>query len=155
ILTVCPHGCQYSQIGPAVAAASNGDTIQVGPGTYQGGVTIDASVRLAGAGAGATVIRGGDHGLTVGALGASSEPVGAVRGVAIPGGLARSSQESVPIFGEESVVAAGGGVEIPPQDIPPDGPPVTGATVTISDSVITSNIADPWAAVPSGMKCPG
>jgi hypothetical protein len=50
-LTVCPSGCQYSQIGPAVAAASNGDTIRVGPGTYQGGITIDVSVRLAGAGA--------------------------------------------------------------------------------------------------------
>src|SRR5262249_5751973 len=44
-LTVCPSGCQYSQIGPAVAAASNGDTIQVGPGTYQGGITIDVSVK--------------------------------------------------------------------------------------------------------------
>jgi len=154
-LTVCPSGCQYSQIGPAVAAAHNGDTIQVGPGTYQGGITINVSVKLAGTGAGSTIIRGGDHVLTVGALGASSEPVVSISGVTITGGLARSSQESVPYWGKEGVVAAGGGVEIPPQDIPADGPPVNGATVTISDSVITGNIADPVQAVPDGIPCPG
>jgi len=154
-LTVCPSGCQYSQIGPAVAAAHNGDTIKVGPGTYQGGITIDVSVKLAGAGAGSTIIHGGDHVLTIGAFGASGEPVVSVSGVTITGGVARSSPESVPIFGEEGALAAGGGMEIPPQDIPADGPPVNGATVTISDSVITGNIADPSAAVPSGIKCPG
>ena len=36
-LTVCKHGCQFSQIAPAVAAAKSGDTIRVGPGTYKGG----------------------------------------------------------------------------------------------------------------------
>jgi len=154
-LTVCPSGCQYSQIGPAVAAASNGDTIKVRPGTYQGGITINVSVKLAGAGAGSTIIRGGDHVLTVGALGASSEPTVSVSGVTITGGLARSSPESMPFFGQEGVVAAGAGVEIPPQDMPADGPPVNGATVTISDSVITGNTADPRAAVPAGFTCPG
>ena len=154
-LTVCPSGCQYSQIGPAVAAASNGDTIKVGPGTYRGGITIDVSLRLAGAGAGSTVIRGGDHVLTIGALGASSEPVVSISGVTITGGLARSSPESVPVFGQEGVWAAGGGVEIPPQAMPASGPPVNGATVTISDSVITGNLADPRAAVPAGFTCPG
>jgi len=154
-LTVCPSGCQYRQIGPAVAAASNGDTIKIGPGTYQGGITIGVSVKLAGAGAGSTIIRGGDHVLTVGSFGASGEPTVSVSGVTLTGGLARSSPESVPIFGEEGALAAGGGVEIPPQALPADGPPVKGATVTISDSVITGNIADPSAAVPSGIKCPG
>jgi len=154
-LTVCPSGCQYSQIGPAVAAAGNGDTIKIGPGTYQGGITIGVSVKLAGAGAGSTIIRGGDHVLTIGSLGASGEPVVSISGVTITDGLARSSPESVPIFGEEGALAAGGGVEIPPQALPADGPPVNGATVTISDSVITGNIADPSAAVPSGITCPG
>ena len=69
-LTVCPHGCQFSQIAPAVAAAKSGDTIQVGPGTYAGGVTIGISVHLAGAGPGATIIRGGGSVLTIGAFGA-------------------------------------------------------------------------------------
>ena len=154
-LTVCPSGCQYSQIGPAVAAASNGDTIQVGPGTYQGGVTIDVSVRLAGAGAGSTIIRGGDHVLTVGTLGASSEPVVTISGVTVTGGLARSSPISEPVFGVKGLWAGGGGVEIPPKAVPADGPPVNGATVTISDSAISGNIAAPSAAVPSGIKCPG
>jgi hypothetical protein len=154
-LTVCPSGCQFSEIGPAVAAAHNGDTIQVGPGTYQGGITINVSVRLAGAGAGSTIIRGGDHVLTVGALGVSSEPTVSVSGFTITGGLARSSQESVPYWGKEGVVAAGGGVEIPPQAVPTDGLPVNGATVTISDSVITGNHADPVRAVPDGIPCPG
>jgi hypothetical protein len=157
-LTVCPSGCQYSQIGLAVAAAGNGDTIKVGPGTYQGGITIGVSVKLVGAGAGSTVIRGGDHVLTVGALGASSEPTVSISGVTITGGLARSSPESVPYFKEEGVVAAGGGVEIPPQTVPKKGPPTNGATVTISDSVITGNTADPVRAVslgPHGPPCPG
>src|SRR5215467_928348 len=154
-LTVCPSGCQYRQIGPAVAAARNGDTIQVGPGTYQGGITIDVSVRLAGAGAGSTIIRGGDHVLTIGSFGASGEPTVSVSGVTITGGLARSSPVSEQFFGVTGLWAGGGGVEIPPQDIPADGPPVNGARVTISDSVITGNIADPTATVPSGLKCPG
>jgi hypothetical protein len=154
-LTVCPSGCQYSQIGPAVAAADNGDTIKVGPGTCQGGITIDVSVKLAGAGAGSTIIRGGDHVLTIGALGSPSEPTVSVSGVTITGGLARSSQESVPYWGKEGVVAAGGGIEIPPQAVPTDGLPVDGATVTISDSVITGNRADPMRAVPDGVPCPG
>jgi hypothetical protein len=155
-LTVCPSGCQYRQIGPAVAAASNGDTIRVGPGTYQGGITIDVSVRLAGAGAGSTIIRGGDHVLTIGAFGAPSEPAVSISGVTITGGVARSSPESVPLWGKDGAWAAGGGVDIPPQDIPAAGPaPVPGARVTISDSVITGNRADPSAAVPSGINCPG
>jgi hypothetical protein len=155
-LTVCPSGCPYSQIGPAVAAAKNGDTIKVGPGTYQGGITIDVSVRLAGAGAGLTIIRGGDHVLTIGAFGAPSEPAVSVSGVTITGGVARSSPVSELVFGVKGLWAAGGGVEIPPQDIPAQGPaPVPGARVTISDSVITGNRADPSAAVPSGINCPG
>ena len=155
-LTVCPSGCQYRQIGPAVAAASNGDTIKVGPGTYRGGITINASVRLAGAGAGSTIIRGGDHVLTIGAFGAPSEPVVSITGVTITGGVARSSPVSELVFGVTGLWAAGGGVEIPPQDIPAEGPaPVPGARVTISDSVITGNRADPSAAVPAGITCPG
>ena len=157
-LTVCPSGCQYRQIGPAVAAASNGDTIKVGPGTYRGGITINASVRLAGAGAGSTIIRGGDHVLTIGAFGASSEPAVSISGVTITGGVARSSPVSDALFGVAGLWAGGGGVEIPPQANPPDAPPVDGATVTISDSVITGNRADPERAVSTAdlsPPCPG
>lgn len=154
-LEVCPSGCPYAQIAPAVAAAKDGDTIKVGPGTYRGGITIDFSIQLAGAGAGSTVIRGGGHVLTIGAFGASSEPVVAVSGVTITGGIARSSPESTPFYGEEGVSAGGGGVEIPPQAIPTSSTATGGATVTISNSVITGNRADPTRAVPDGRPCPG
>jgi hypothetical protein len=148
-LTVCPHGCQFSQIAPAVAAASSGDTIRVGPGTYSGGIGIGISVRLAGAGPRATIIRGGGSVLTIGTYGASSEPVVSISGVTLTGGVARSSPESIPLVGKAGVWAAGGGIEIPPGAH--QGP---GATVTISDSVITGNRADPRATVPSGFSCP-
>ena len=49
-LTVCTTGCQYTTIAAALAAANDGDTITVGPGTYSGEFTIGVSVRLVGAG---------------------------------------------------------------------------------------------------------
>jgi hypothetical protein len=145
-------GC-YPTIQAAVAAAHNGDTIVIGPGTYRGGVSILKSVRIQGSGASSTIIRGGKHVLTIGALGATREPVVSISGVTITGGVARSSPLSVPIFGMAGVWAMGGGVEIPPQSAPANSPPGNGATVTISDSVITGNRADPATAIPSGIKC--
>jgi hypothetical protein len=148
-LTVCKHGCQFSQIAPAVAAAQSGDTILVGPGTYHGGIAIGLSVHLAGSGPRATVIRGGRSVLTIGTFGARTEPTVSISGVTITGGLARSSPESVPFTGKPGVWAAGGGIEIPPAaNLSP------GAAVTISDSVITGNHADPRATVPSPITCP-
>jgi hypothetical protein len=148
-LTVCPHGCQFSQIAPAVAAAHNGDIIRIGAGSYAGGVTIRISVQLAGAGPGATRIRGGRHVLTIGMFGASREPTVSIIGMTITGGVARSSPESIPFTGKAGVWAAGGGIEIPPGAHL--GP---GARVTISDSVITGNHADPRATIPAGFTCP-
>jgi hypothetical protein len=58
-LTVCPSGCAFSQIAPALGAASNGDTIQVAAGTYNGGFTVTKSINLLGAGADSTTISGG------------------------------------------------------------------------------------------------
>jgi hypothetical protein len=148
-LTVCPHGCQFSQIARAVAAAHNGNIIRIGPGTYAGGVAIGINVQLAGAGPGATRIRGGRHVLTIGMFGASREPTVSISGMTITGGVARSSPESIPFTGKAGVWAAGGGIEIPPGAHL--GP---GARVTISDSVITGNHADPRATIPAGFTCP-
>ena len=142
-------GC-FATLQAAVNAARNGDTITIAPGTYAGGVTIDVSVTIAGAGAGSTVIRGGGPVLTIGTYGASAEPTVSITGVTITGGVARSSPESMPFAGQDGVIARGGGVEIPP-----NADRTGGATVTISNSVITGNLADPTHALPLGPPCPG
>src|SRR6266446_5165895 len=72
-LCVGPQAGCFSQLQPAVAAAHDGDTITVAPGTYAGGVTIDKSIRLQGAGAAQTVISGGGPVLTIGRL---TDPTG-------------------------------------------------------------------------------
>ena len=58
--TVCAGGCAFTTIPPALAAASDGDVIAIGPGSYGGGFTIAKNVTLRGAGAGQTTISGRD-----------------------------------------------------------------------------------------------
>jgi hypothetical protein len=160
-LNVCPSGCQYTQLAPALGAAKSGDTIKIGPGTYDGGLTIDVSVKLVGSGAGSTVISGGGPVLTIGVFGASTEPTVSIDGVTITNGVTRSSPESVPFTGKEGVFAAGGGIEIPP-----NADFSGGAAVTVSNSVITGNRVAPsdtvgptpdqepfWPVCPTGF-CP-
>jgi len=142
-------GC-FSTLQAAIDAAHDGDTIHIAAGTFAGGVTITKSVRLEGAGAGSTIIRGGDSVLTIGAYGAASEPTLSIDGVTITGGIARSSPESVPFVGEEGVFALGGGIEIPP-----NADFSGGAKVTISNSMISDNRVAPSRTVPSGgAVCP-
>jgi hypothetical protein len=134
----------FPTLAAALAAAHNGDTVRLGPGTYDGGVNVDASVELAGAGAGKTIITGGGPVLTIGTYGASSEPTVSINGVTITGGVTTSSPESVPLTGKDGVDALGGGIEIP-SNADFSG----GATVTITNSVITGNRVAPTATVPS------
>ncbi len=148
-VAVCPSGCTFGQIAPAIAAASPGDTVQVAAGSYAGGFTIDKGVRLVGAGAGTTMITGGGPVVTIGKLGTADEPTVSISGVTITGGVTRSSPESTLFSGAEDVYAFGGGVEIPPNA---DG--TGGATVTISNSIITDNRAAPTGAIDSGIPCP-
>jgi hypothetical protein len=148
-LNVCPNGCPYTQLGPALAAAKDGDTIEIAPGTYAGGVTINVSVKLVGAGPSSTTISGGGPVLTIGTFGASSEPTVSIDGLTITGGVTRSSPESTPFVGLEGVFAAGGGIEIPP-----NADFSGGATVTITNSVITGNRVAPTDTVPFGPPCP-
>jgi len=141
-------GC-FSTLQAAIDAAHDGDTIHIAPGTFAGGVTITKSVRLVGAGAASTIIRGGDSVLTIGAFGAASEPTVSIDGVTITGGVARSSPESTPFVGEEGVFALGGGIEIPP-----NADFSGGAKVTISNSVISGNQVAPTHTLPFGPPCP-
>lgn len=62
---VCPSGCAYSNIRSAINAASDGDTISVGAGTYNERLTIAKSLTIAGAGAGQTIIDGQYNGTVV------------------------------------------------------------------------------------------
>ncbi len=149
-LTVCPSGCPYTQIAPALAAATSGDTIEIAAGTYKGGLTIGVSVKLAGAGAGATIISGGGTVLTIGSFGAHAEPTVLIDGVTITHGVARSSPESAALAGQDGVWALGGGVEIPPK-----AHFTSGATVTITNSAVTGNSAAPSASLPSGFAFAG
>ena len=149
-LNVCPSGCPYTEIAPALAAAHAGDTIKIGAGTYQGGVTVDVSVKIVGAGAGSTIISGGGPVVTIGEFGAESVPTVSIDGVTITDGVTRSSPESTPFTGQEGVFAAGGGVEIPP-----NADFSGGATVTIANSVVTGNRVAPSDTAPVGPDCPG
>ncbi len=141
----------FPTIQAAVDAANDGDTVRVRAGTYAGGVEIDdVSIDLVGAGADRTVIRGGGPVLTIGTFGAPAQPTVAVRRVRITGGVTRSSPESVPFVGAEGIIATGGGIEIPPnQDF------TGGATVTVTDSVISGNRVAPTQTTPIGPECPG
>jgi hypothetical protein len=146
-LKVCPSGCAFSQIAPAIAAASPGDTIQVAAGTYDGGFTIDKSLQLVGAGAGSTIIKGGGPVITIGTFDAASEPTVSISGVTITGGVTHNS--FVEVFVGPNVIARGGGIEVlPGENFSP------GATVSIKNSVVTGNRVAPTAAIDSGLPCP-
>lgn len=139
-IQVCPNGCPYTQLAPALAAARSGSTITIGPGTYAGAVTIDASIKLVGAGPGATIISGGGPVLTIGTVGAASEPTVTIDGVTVTGGVTIGNL--TPSSGR------GGGVYIPRA-----AGPSTGATVTIRNSVIRGNSVAPLVAIESDDPC--
>jgi hypothetical protein len=147
-LCVGGAGC-YASVQAAVDAAHAGDTVTINPGTYAGGVSITTSIRLVGAGAAVTFIRGGGPVLTVGEFGAPSEPTVVISGLTITGGRTRTSAQSNDWTGTDGVVALGGGIEIPPAQDYADG-----ATVTIRDSRISGNRVAPSATAPVGPPCP-
>ncbi len=140
-------GC-YAQLQPAVDAASDGDAITIGKGTFRGGVTIDKSLDITGFSARSTAIRGGGPVLTIGTPGAASEPTVTLAKLRVTGGVTRRGVEGPMVTGVPESFATGGGISIPPgKDFSP------GATVTITDSTISENSANPTAAVPSGLSC--
>ena len=74
-IEVCASGCAFSELAPALEAAKNGDTVSLADGTYMGGVIIEASITLRGAGVSRTSIEGGGPVVQVGLFGAATSPV--------------------------------------------------------------------------------
>jgi hypothetical protein len=138
-------GC-FTQIQPAVNAAHDGDTIAIGAGTFAGGITIDKSVRILGAGAKNTIINGGGPVVTVFRATASDALSVTIDGVTITGGVNNSQPGTEVTFG--------GGVWIPTSQL--DHPPFngTGATVSISNSVVTGNTVTSNSFIPPGFCGP-
>jgi hypothetical protein len=138
-------GC-FAQIQPALDAAHDGDTITIAAGTYAGGITIDKGVQVRGAGTAATVIKGGGPVVTIFRAVASETLNVAIDGVTITGGINNSQPGDAVTFG--------GGVWIPTSQL--DHPPFngTGATVSISNSVIDGNTVTSSSVIPPGFCGP-
>ena len=137
-------GCLATLQG-AVDAAHDGDTIHVRRGTFAGGVTIDKSVAVVGAGSHSTIIAGGGPVLTIFREPDPERLDVSIRGVTVTGGV----NDSEPDF----EVTFGGGIFIPVKQL--TGPPFngTGATVTIADSIITGNTVTSRTFIPPGPFC--
>lgn len=137
-------GC-FATLQEAVDAAHEGDTIHMGRGTFAGGVTIDKSVAVVGAGSHSTIIAGGGPVLTIFREPDPENLTVSIRGVMITGGV----NDSAP----DPAVTFGGGVFIPVKQL--SGPPFNGAgaTVAIADSVITGNRVTSHEVIPPGPFC--
>ena len=141
-------GACYGTIQAAADAAHDGDTIRLGPGTYAGGVTIVHSITLRGAGSGNTIISGGGRCSTLGTYRATLEPTISIDGVTISGGITTTSPESRDFVQEDGVFAYGGGVYVSPNSDFSGG-----ATVSITNSVITGNEAAPNVTLGCTQPC--
>jgi len=149
-LCVGPGSGCFHAIQPAVDAAHDGDTITIAPGTYAGGITINVSVNVVGSGARRTVIDGGSPVVLIGAPfpWSPKRPTVSISGVTITGGVNGG------VF-PGTAVSQGGGVNIQPSANPvPNQPGLTGATVTIADSVIRGNRVYATDQIPPGFCGP-
>jgi Right handed beta helix region len=143
-------GCVRT-IQAGLDAAQDGDAITVEAGTFEGGVRIEKSVKLIGAGAAATVVEGGGPVVTVGSRTGQRSLTVSIAGLRITGGLSSTNPSGrcgadVPECGPGYLraTALAGGIEIAPR-----------ATVTISNSVVTGNRATPTVTAPSvSARCP-
>jgi Right handed beta helix region len=141
-------GC-VATLQAGIQAAGAGDVVRIERGTFAGGVTIAKSVRLVGAGAAATVIKGGGPVLTL----AGGHTV-SIESVTITGGVVQTDPAGqcgadVPKCGPGYLraTALGGGIEIAPAATP--------SVVTLRDSVVSGNRAEPSLTVPSVVaRCP-
>jgi hypothetical protein len=131
--------CTYTTIQAALNVAPNGSVVHLGAGTFAGGISITRSVTIIGAGAGATVSAGGGPVVTIGTFLAPTEPTVSVTGVTISGGSNTSGRPDGSAGGGVDVVAATGFT--------------CGATVSITNSIITANTVSPIATSLCGPYC--
>jgi hypothetical protein len=124
------HGC-YPTIQAAIDAAQDGDIVHIGPGTFTGGLTIAKSIDVIGSGAGTTTISGGGPVVTIGLAGTAANASVRLTDLTITGGLNTSGPE-----------ARGGGIAV-----------LTGASLTLSSSVVSGNRVAPASNRPSGKSC--
>jgi len=121
VSVTCPSSpCSTSLIQSAIDSPSTapGTTIVIGPGTYDGDLTIDKSVTLKARWVGVT-LNGENSSTSPGAtVTADAGTTATIDGLTITGGFGNSS-------------AWGGGIR------------VAGATLTVSNSVVTGNTSDP------------
>ena len=130
----------FTSLQAAVDAARPGDSINIRPGTYAGGVTIMKDLRLHGSGAEGTRIQGGGPVLVLGAEGMVEPPRIDIDNLTITGGV--NTHFPNPSF------ASGGGIAIPA-----GADNGVGAVVHITDSVIRDNVARPEALDDCGYSC--
>ena len=93
-LKVCATGCEYTTIGAALAAATDGDRIVIGAGTYVERVTISDDVSVMGAGSSKTIIQGPDVGSELNVdpvVGVEAGASASISGVTITGGHVEGS----------------------------------------------------------------
>lgn len=122
--TVCASGCTHTTIQAGVAAASVGETVTVGPGTYTGQVTIGKALVLQGAGAATTVLDGQGTVPGSSADGLLSISLAAPGAVTVTGLTLRDPQADADL-----VLAQGpSGASFVLDDIRGEGSPVAGGT---------------------------
>lgn len=142
-LCVGGAGCSPT-VQLAIDAARPGDTVRVGEGTFEGGIVITKDLRLVGAGARRTVIRGGGPAVIVFDLDTAHEIHVTLRGLTITGGLSRGDLTWTE--GRDDVM-------------PPWGPRAGGllvdqiddtkahSVVSLIDCVVTRNVVEPQRTI--------
>ena len=142
-------GC-FTTSQQAIDHARTGDTIRIGAGTFAGGITITVNLTMIGAGAGATIIKGGGSTpnapvVRIGIFLAQSEPSVSISGVTVTGGANSSDTDA----GDDT----GGGVKVEPAAGATPGTVGPAGTVVISNSVITGNSVTPTTTDRCGDGC--
>lgn len=106
IIDVCETGCPHTSINGAIAAAQPGDTIKVGPGTYNENLTITKSITLEGPNVGIDPNNGtgrDDEAIINGGNSIAIRPEAS--NIKIDGFTITSTKEGFPIYTSETGVA--------------------------------------------------